>query len=81
MAEIKRSEPPSDRPRASAIARRAGGSCFYACFASNSPPEIRERPRAMTALSVPEMTTDEEAEVFLDQDLSDLDFTEFQPLD
>jgi predicted DNA binding CopG/RHH family protein len=27
------------------------------------------------------MTTDEEAEAFLDQDLSDLDFTQFQPLD
>ena len=30
---------------------------------------------------VPEITTDEEAEAFLDQDLSDLDFTQFQPLD
>ena len=30
---------------------------------------------------VPDMTTDEEAEAFLDQDLSDLDFTQFQPLD
>ncbi|RFU13375.1 hypothetical protein DZD18_07360 [Rhodobacteraceae bacterium W635] len=30
---------------------------------------------------VPEMTTDEEAEAFLDQDLSDLDFAQFQPLD
>ena len=30
---------------------------------------------------VPEMTTDEEAEDFLDQDLSDLDFSQFQPLD
>jgi len=27
------------------------------------------------------MTTDEEAEAFLDQDLSDLDFTQFRPLD
>ncbi len=27
------------------------------------------------------MTTDEEAEAFLDQDLSDLDFSQFQPLD
>ena len=35
----------------------------------------------MSTHSVPEMTTDEEAEAFLDQDLSDLDFTEFQPLD
>lgn len=30
---------------------------------------------------VPEMTTDEEAEAFLDKDLSDLDFSQFQPLD
>lgn len=30
---------------------------------------------------VPEMTTDEEADAFLDQDLSDLDFSQFQPLD
>ena len=33
----------------------------------------------MTTHSVPVMTTDEE--VFLDQDLSDLDFTRFQPPD
>lgn len=30
--------------------------------------------------SVPTMTTDEEAEAFLDQDLSDLDFAAFKPL-
>ena len=30
---------------------------------------------------VPEMTTDEEAEAFLEQDLSELDFSQFQPLD
>ncbi len=30
---------------------------------------------------VPRMTTDEQAEAFLDQDLSGLDFTQFQPLD
>ena len=35
----------------------------------------------MTTHSVPVMTTDEEAEAFLDQDLSDLDFTRFQPPD
>jgi len=29
---------------------------------------------------VPEMTTDEEAEAFLDQDLSDLDLAAFRPL-
>ena len=29
---------------------------------------------------VPPMTTDEEVEAFLDQDLSDLDFIAFQPL-
>ena len=29
---------------------------------------------------VPKMTTDEEAEAFLDQDLSDLDFSQFQPV-
>jgi len=29
---------------------------------------------------VPVMTTDEEAEAFLDQDLSDLDFSQFKPL-
>ena len=29
---------------------------------------------------VPIMTTDEEAEAFLDQDLSDLDFSQFRPL-
>jgi predicted DNA binding CopG/RHH family protein len=28
---------------------------------------------------VPKMTTDEEAEAFLDQDLSDLDFSQFKP--
>lgn len=30
--------------------------------------------------SVPVMTTDEEAEAFLEQDLSDLDFSRFKPL-
>ena len=30
--------------------------------------------------TVPVMTTDEEAEAFLDQDLSALDFTQFRPL-
>lgn len=34
----------------------------------------------MTPRSVPTMTTDEEAEAFLDQDLSDLDFAAFTPL-
>ncbi|MGL4235787.1 CopG family antitoxin [Tabrizicola sp.] len=29
---------------------------------------------------VPVMTTDEEAEAFLEQDLSDLDFSQFKPL-
>ena len=29
---------------------------------------------------VPKMTTDEEAEAFLDQDLSDLDFSQFKPV-
>ena len=29
---------------------------------------------------VPKMTTDEEAEQFLESDLSDLDFTEFKPV-
>ena len=28
---------------------------------------------------VPRLTTDEEAEAFLDQDLSDLDFSQFEP--
>lgn len=31
--------------------------------------------------SIPDMTTDEQAEAFLDRDLSELDFTQFQPLD
>lgn len=35
----------------------------------------------MTTHSVPEMTTDEEAEAFLAHGLSDLDFARFQPLD
>lgn len=35
----------------------------------------------MKKRSVPKMTTDEEAEDFLDQDLSDLDFASFSPLD
>lgn len=35
----------------------------------------------MKKRSVPEMTTDEEAEAFLEQDLSDLDFSRFRPLD
>jgi predicted DNA binding CopG/RHH family protein len=30
--------------------------------------------------TVPVMTTDEEAEAFLDQDLSTLDFTQFRPV-
>ena len=34
----------------------------------------------MKPRSVPTMTTDEEAEAFLDQDLSGLDFTAFKPL-
>jgi predicted DNA binding CopG/RHH family protein len=29
---------------------------------------------------VPKMTTDQEAEAFLDQDLSDLDFSQFTPV-
>ena len=29
---------------------------------------------------VPKMTTEEEAEAFLDQDLSDLDFSQFKPV-
>ena len=29
---------------------------------------------------VPRMTTDQEAEAFLDQDLSDLDFSQFKPV-
>jgi hypothetical protein len=29
---------------------------------------------------VPKMTTDEEAEAFLDSDLSDIDFTQFKPV-
>ena len=35
-------------------------------------------PRPKT---VPRMTTDEEAEAFLAQDLSDLDFSQFKPFD
>jgi predicted DNA binding CopG/RHH family protein len=35
----------------------------------------------MNKRSVPDMTTDEEAEAFLDEDLSDLDFTQFEKLD
>ena len=35
----------------------------------------------MNMRSGPEMTTDEKAEAFLDQDLSDLDFTQFCPAD
>ena len=34
----------------------------------------------MKPRSVPTMTTDEEAEAFLDRDLSDLDFAAFRPL-
>ena len=34
----------------------------------------------MKPRSVPTMTTDVEAGAFLDQDLSDLDFTAFRPL-
>ena len=34
----------------------------------------------MKPRSVPTITTDEEAEAFLDQDLSDLDYTAFKPL-
>ena len=34
----------------------------------------------MKPRSVPTMTTDDEAEAFLDQDLSDLDYTAFKPL-
>jgi len=35
----------------------------------------------MNRRSVPVMTTDEEAEAFLDQDLSDLDMAQFKPAD
>ncbi len=35
----------------------------------------------MKPAKVPAMTTDAEAEAFLDQDLSDLDFTQFKPVD
>ncbi len=34
----------------------------------------------MKPRSVPKTATDEEAEAFLDQDLSDLDYTAFKPL-
>ncbi len=34
----------------------------------------------MKSRKVPVMTTDEEAEAFLDQDLSDLDYSQFKPL-
>lgn len=34
----------------------------------------------MKTRNVPVMTTDEEAEAFLEQDLSDLDYTQFRPL-
>ena len=34
----------------------------------------------MKPRSVPKMTTDEEAEAFLDEGLSDLDYTAFKPL-
>jgi predicted DNA binding CopG/RHH family protein len=30
--------------------------------------------------AVPKLTTDDEAEAFLDQDLSDLDFSQFKPM-
>jgi hypothetical protein len=33
----------------------------------------------MTKRKVPVMTSDEEAEAFLDQDLSDLDYAQFKP--
>jgi predicted DNA binding CopG/RHH family protein len=39
---------------------------------------MTERPAAVK--TVPTMTTDAEAEAFLDQDLSDLDFSQFKPL-
>ena len=42
---------------------------------------MRRRLRAMVAkgpTEVPVMTTDEEAEAFLEQDLSNLDFTKFK---
>lgn len=35
----------------------------------------------MKPRSVPTLTTDDAAEAFLDQDLSDLDLTQFKPLD
>lgn len=34
----------------------------------------------MTGKSVPHFTTDEEAEAFLEQDLSDLDLSQFKPV-
>ena len=36
--------------------------------------------RCAVMKTVPPMTTDAEAEAFLDQDLSTLDFTQFRPL-
>lgn len=35
----------------------------------------------MNKRSVPKLTNDDQAEAFLDQDLSDLDFSTFKPLD
>ena len=35
----------------------------------------------MTQRTIPQLGTDDEAEAFLDQDLSDVDFAAFKPLD
>src|SRR4051812_25480206 len=56
--------------------------CFAALESARSAPATctQGRSPAMKPRSVPKMTTDEDAEAFLDNDLSDLDFAAFKPL-
>src|SRR5918995_361663 len=53
----------------------ANGSCV-----PSAPGTCTERRSNAMKRNVPRLTTDEEAEAFLEQDLSDLDFTQFKPV-
>ncbi|MFH6782808.1 MULTISPECIES: BrnT family toxin [Methylobacterium] len=49
----------------------SGRSALGTCIAKRLHPMV---------IKVPEFSTDDEAEIFLEQDLSDLDFSQFRPV-
>jgi predicted DNA binding CopG/RHH family protein/uncharacterized DUF497 family protein len=74
-----------------AVGRNAAGRPIFVAFSSGLRPtngsSVRSAPAICTEgrsqamkRKVPRMTTDEEAEGFLEQDLSDLDFSQFKPV-